>query len=745
MAVKFRPSQEAIIEGYHGGLMGISAVPGSGKTFTLSHLAARLVGELARDGLEKEQEVLIVTFSNSAVNGFRKRIADILQTERSLLPYVGYRVRTLHGLAHDIVRERPTLVGLADDFQIIDESVAFAIRDDIVKTLLQSSDWGDRLFEYYRSPMLEENNAKRVRRRDFIDSMANIAQRFIQQAKDKQLTPKQIEAFLAERDEAFDLARFANAVYTDYQWSLTIRGAVDFDDLVRLSLETLQVDGVYRDNLRERWPYILEDEAQDSSLLQEEMLSILSGDRNWVRVGDPNQAINTTFTSADSSLLANFLDNPNVQAQALPVSGRSGQPIIDMANELVYWTTGQHPAPELRPSFFPQRIEPTTKDDPQQNPTLDECNLHIHYTNGQNITPEQELDLIAGSLRKWLPDNQHQTVAVLVPENSRGFKLTEKLREFDIPYEELLRSTTSTRTTVAYLQKILLYLASPHEPRLLSQLFRDVWTPLHEIDDTVAVETLTKALARTRQIEAVVWPFEAVDLQDILNLPNDFPLLSELGDFLFYIRQWLEGLSLPVDQLVLTISQEIFREPIDLALAYKIAVFLRGISQEKASSGLTELATELTAIVENQRRFLGFDDSAEGFEATPGVVTVSTMHASKGLEWDRVYLMAVSNYGFPALQSYDSYIGERWFLRDNLNLEAELLAQLDILTRPHAEYTEGEASLDFRVSYSAERLRLLYVAITRARRELIITWNIGRYWNEGAVNSLALPLMPFVS
>ena len=45
------------------------------------------------------------------------RIAEIVQTQRGLLPYIGYRVRTLHGLAHDIVRERPSLVGLAEDLQ----------------------------------------------------------------------------------------------------------------------------------------------------------------------------------------------------------------------------------------------------------------------------------------------------------------------------------------------------------------------------------------------------------------------------------------------------------------------------------------------------------------------------------------------------------------------------------------------------------------------------------------------------
>ncbi|MCC7452385.1 MAG: UvrD-helicase domain-containing protein, partial [Anaerolineae bacterium] len=82
----FRPGQQAIMT-YKGGKMGVSAVPGSGKTFTLSNLAAKLVERLIEQGVAEDQEVLIVTFANSAVNSFKSRIADIIQTQRGLLPY----------------------------------------------------------------------------------------------------------------------------------------------------------------------------------------------------------------------------------------------------------------------------------------------------------------------------------------------------------------------------------------------------------------------------------------------------------------------------------------------------------------------------------------------------------------------------------------------------------------------------------------------------------------------------------
>src|SRR5690606_40828297 len=106
-------------------------------------------------------------------------------------------------------------------------------------------------------------------------------------------------------------------------------------------------------------------------------------------------------------------------------------------------------------------------------------------------------------------------------------------------------------------------------------------------------------------------------------------------------------------------------------------------------------------------------------EPTKGVVTVATMHAAKGLEWDRVYLMSVNNYSFPAAHEADRFIAEKWFVRDRLNLQAETRRQVELMMAGKPEdYKEGEATRQARLDYAAERLRLLYVGITRARRDL---------------------------
>ena len=109
---------------------------------------------------------------------------------------------------------------------------------------------------------------------------------------------------------------------------------------------------------------------------------------------------------------------------------------------------------------------------------------------------------------------------------------------------------------------------------------------------------------------------------------------------------------LPVDQIILTLAQDIFTDPAELAIAHKLAVLLRQAQNSHQDWRLPELAGELAVIARNERRFLGFSADDTGFnpESHKGEVVISTVHKAKGLEWDRVYLMSVNNYNFPSGQ-----------------------------------------------------------------------------------------------
>jgi len=207
-----RPKQKEILA-YQGGRMGVSAVPGSGKTQILSLLAAQIISSGV---LEDDQAVLVVTLVNSAVDNFSIRVGDFIQ-ERGLLPNIGYRVRTLHGLAHDIVRERPDLLGLSDDFQIIDEREADRIRQDAALAWLRANPYA--LDDYID---LDYDEAKRdwVRRDRLPPKVSDVALAFIRFAKDEQLTPEALHARLDGIPVPIPLAEMGCEIYTSYQRAL---------------------------------------------------------------------------------------------------------------------------------------------------------------------------------------------------------------------------------------------------------------------------------------------------------------------------------------------------------------------------------------------------------------------------------------------------------------------------------------------------------------------------------------------
>jgi len=700
-------------------------------------LAAELVAEV----IEDQEEVLVVTLVNSAVDNVSNRIDKDLK-DRGLIPRVGYRVRTLHGLAHDIVRERPGLVSLAEDFQIIDEREAARILEDCCTGWLQTH---AGILERYVKPDIEGTKLSWVERDPWPELMQDIAGAFIRRAKDQRIYPESLQSLLVDREQELPLAHMGAAIYASYQRALSYRGGVDFDDLIWRALDALRADPDYLERLQKRWAFILEDEAQDSSRLQEEILKTLAGEHgNWVRVGDANQAIFETFTTASPEYLRRFMKREDVTPLELPHSGRSCEEIINLANHLIDWVAQGHPEPDVRKALSTPHILPAPPGDSQPNPAAGPDGIRLIR---QTFTAEEEIRRVADSLERWLrlPEHQQETVAVLVPRNERGFKVADELRGRGVKCLELLQSTASTRQTARLLGSVLSYLAEPASAGKLAEAFRASKREAKEhAEENQQVKRLSKMLRRCPRVEDYLWPQLGRDWMATLSKDeaDALEMVDELAAFRELMRTWQQAVVLPIDQLILTLAQDLFEEPVDLALAYKLALLLRDVSHVHSEWGLTELTEELGIIARNQRKFMGLsqDDTAFDPNNYRGTVVVTTMHKAKGLEWDRVYLMSVNNYDFPSVQSYDTYIAERWFIRDNLNLQAECLSQLDA-ARTGGPYTEGQATYQARLDYVAERLRLLYVGITRARKELIVTWNTGQATKDGRRAQQAVPFI----
>ncbi len=754
---QLRPAQEAILE-YEGGRLGISAVPGSGKTFTLSRLAAKLVHKLAASGPLDDREVLVVTFTNAAAENFRSSIGRVVESRR-LLPS-GFRVGTIHSLAHEIVRERPGLVALGEDFDIIDERTSQDIKRQAVNNYLQANP--DFLGAFIRP---EDLRNPRNMERQLPGTAQEIADAVIRRVKELRTDAETLENLLRQQSGSWPLLSFGLQVCRDYQRGLSVRGGVDFDDLIILALQALETDENLLARLQQRWPYVLEDEAQDSSILQEQMLSLLtSAHGNWVRVGDPNQAINTTFTSADPRFLREFVGRETVRSLPLPNSGRSAMPIIELANRFIDWTRKEHPVLPLDKALSLPHILPTEEDDPQRNPDPGDPAVYFY---DPPLTPADEIRILLTSLQRWLPKHPDKTVAVLVPDNYRGEQFSQAFEKADLPYDDsLLRSTSTTRVAVDALVKAMRYISQPANPSHLSKLWAEVWWPRRGCPQTpsdaekesgpaakveaspawLATESnpdrnapegelpqpvirFGKALGRLRLPERFIYPAAGDDWLQELGWIDDFDRFRPAVDrFRQDLRRWCSAAVLPVDELILTLGQDLFTEAPERALAHSAAILLANMVRERPELRLPELTKELEQTAANKRRFLGFGEETRGFDPPAGKVTIATMHTAKGLEWDRVHLASVSNYSFPSGADDEYYRGQPRFIRDNLNLTEEALEQTRQLHMGTLDdYVQEEATREARREFAAERLRLLYVGITRARQELVLTYNTGRF------------------
>ncbi len=752
--------QQAAIAAYRGGLMAVSAAPGSGKTHTLAALAARLI----QDGsVPPESEVLVVTFTHSAVDTIQARIRRALEAER--LPAEGFRVVTLHGLANQIVRERPDLAGTAQDFRIDDELSGRQTLPEAARSFIETE------YDYWRSflpPDLSNRQAADVEAQ-WRETTQRVGNEVIRLAKNLRLTPADLRR-LIEGSQAgaggqlpiSPFLRIGAAIYERYERILSAGGRLDFDDLIWRAIIALNNDDAFRRRLGQRWLYILEDEAQDSTPLQEEILGALSQEHgNWVRVGDPNQAIMTTFTASDVRFFRDeFPRRPGVRKASLSASGRSAQPIIDLANRLADWAVLRHPEPEARRMGLSNEtpIEPVGPDDPQANPPADECIIHVQaFGDG-----EAEKQQVAESAVRYVLQNPTRTCGVLVPTNAFGRLIVGALQSIQerhqdqVLFEDQLRNPAGVRNVARVLGQALRFCSQPVNSAALvglRQALADlaIWDRRAGRDESRGVaearpaygapanDARVNTLLRSARLERLLFPEPAGQPALPERVVVSGPEKIELNRLAALAAKWLRASVLPADQLVLSVAHDVFRRDEDLAVAHGLAVSLRRYLVVNPQAQLGDLAEQLDDIASNRQKYMSDSLVEAGFEPAPGVITVTTMHKAKGLEWDRVYLTSVDQIEFP--HDVDgAFRGEQWYLEGRdpaTEARMQLRALHDWAMRGTPMPDERELIRQARLEYIAERLRLLYVGITRARRDLIVSYSRQRL---GRPNQLALAI-----
>lgn len=709
-----RPGQQEILD-YEGGCLGVAAVPGSGKTTTIAALAARLLeARLRGEGpIGDSGDILVVTYQNAAAEALRHRIGRSLGAAG--LPPGGFTVRTLHSLSYGIVQMWPGHAGTTADVRVLDDRSQRDLIDRAVAdwTSQNVSTWGrlapgdGTTFD----PGWEES-WRRI--------AASLARTCIAAAKNRRLDADGLlDRVARHRGEGEELPgwlflRIGAEIFARYQLLVATSGGIDFNDMVRLAVDLVEDHPDLAQRLNERWPVVLEDEAQDSVPLQEALLTRLTAQRrNWIRVGDPNQSITSTFTSADPRFLRRFLERDEVTALEMQVSGRCAPPVMEVANDLVDWVCDEYPVVEVRQrAFRRQHMVPTGIDDPQQNPPREESRIALRGYE----TRDEELWAVARGAARFRQSHAGMTLAALVPTNRLGYDLTEVLRAAEVPFDERLQSGRSARTVVDRLAAVLAFVADPLSSRALESAFQALQAEARPAGAPEEADGLGPVVRSCYRPESLLFPQPGVTLADAfppvqaLREADPAPLerLAERS------RRWLSAARLPVDQLVLAMAADLFAGD-DLPRVHRVAQYLKRRADQNPAWRLPDLAADLKR-PDAARQALGLDDE-QAYEPTPGELTVTTMHKAKGMEWDLVYLVGVDGTEFPGTTE-DHFRGTQ----EHLGGDPAELARAQLTSILDGDGTAATARAG-QVEYISERLRLFYVAITRARRYLSVSFS----------------------
>ncbi|MCB8986797.1 MAG: ATP-dependent helicase [Ardenticatenaceae bacterium] len=724
-SLPLRPAQAEILK-YKNGRLAISAVPGSGKTFTLSLLAAQLIAD-GRIDPNAGQQVLIVTYLNSSVDTFKARIRKRL--DEIDLPPTGFDVRTLHSLALEIVRLAESGLGEENPGpDVLDEVRSNHALSQAVTT------WIEAFPDQWHAFLTEDTPQMRARWRDITERTART---FIRSAKNERYHPEEILQKLesANQDETSSsleslvsqspLLWMMAGIYGRYQTILSRQGALDFDDLIWQAVDLLENRPHFADELRRRWPYVLEDEAQDSVPLQEVLLTQLTGlDGNWVRVGDPNQAITSTFTAAHPRFFNAFIDRPDVVDRPLPNSGRSARLIMGAANAMLHWVIDKHPVPEVRAhTFRRQDILPTPPGDAQTNPPDSEAHIRLKVYKHRE---DEEIPAIARLALRYAQEHPDHTLAILVPTNQVGYTLSDHLDELDADYDNLLRGGSHEREIAAAMHAILAVLADP----LNTKAFVAAHASLHELQHPAAhapdedLPRLHTILRSVHRPETLLFPEDGEEIERALPAgvatEDDLAAIARFAEFM---RRMFELRTLPIDDLALSLGDELFAwgdvHEVDLSISYQIASILRRWRDAQPDWRLPDLVAQLEDVVQGRRGLPLTAPTDLGYEPVAGRITLTTQHSAKGLEWDAVFLAGIDGFWIPG--SLDApFLGVHDFLGGDPTAEAT--AQLRFLMEGHPGIYDGRSATESaHIEIISERLRLLYVGITRARRYLHIS------------------------
>ena len=630
---------------YCDGPQLVIAGAGSGKTRVLTYKIAWLLKNV---GLNP-WNILALTFTNKAANEMKERIGGLVGNERARYLQMG----TFHSVFARILRAESNHVGFTSNFTIYDE----ADSRSLIKNIVRQMGLDDKI---YKPSTIHS----------VISMQKNRLWSAGQYAEDGELLERDRRRNMPEMYKIFRL----------YEQRLQQANAMDCDDLLVQTYRLLKKNEDIRQKYAERFKYVLVDEYQDTNYAQQQIVWLLTKENQHITVvGDDYQSI-YAFRGANINNILSFSKiYDNAKMFKLEQNYRSTQNIVAAANSLM-----KHNRRQIEKEVF------------SKNSTGEKVNII------ETISDKREASIVCRTIKDMIRTEgaRYSDFAILYRTNAQSRLFEEEMRKPEIGLGEHYRiygglsfyQRKEIKDIIAYFRLIV----NPDDEEAFRRIIN---YPARGIGDT----TVQKIIAAAQQHGVSLWEIVCNPVENELNVNRG--VISKLTAFETLIRQFMDKLQ-TADAYAL--GKEIVekagierdlaadkspegdsrRENVD-SLMSGIAEFVQAQKEDDDAEHI-HLADYLSTVS------LMTDIDSDSEEDSKDKITLMTIHAAKGLEFNTVFVVGLEENIFPSLLSTDN---------------------------PEA---------------IEEERRLLYVAITRAEKHCYLTWTHSR-WRYGKMDGFVNP------
>ena len=630
---------------YCDGPQLVIAGAGSGKTRVLTYKIAWLLKNV---GLNP-WNILALTFTNKAANEMKERIGGLVGNERARYLQMG----TFHSVFARILRAESNHVGFTSNFTIYDE----ADSRSLIKNIVRQMGLDDKI---YKPSTIHS----------VISMQKNRLWSAGQYAEDGELLERDRRRNMPEMYKIFRL----------YEQRLQQANAMDCDDLLVQTYRLLKKNEDIRQKYAERFKYVLVDEYQDTNYAQQQIVWLLTKENQHITVvGDDYQSI-YAFRGANINNILSFSKiYDNAKMFKLEQNYRSTQNIVAAANSLM-----KHNRRQIEKEVF------------SKNSTGEKVNII------ETISDKREASIVCRTIKDMIRTEgaRFSDFAILYRTNAQSRLFEEEMRKPEIGLGEHYRiygglsfyQRKEIKDIIAYFRLIV----NPDDEEAFRRIIN---YPARGIGDT----TVQKIIAAAQQHGVSLWEIVCNPVENELNVNRG--VISKLTAFETLIRQFMDKLH-TADAYAL--GKEIVekagierdlaadkspegdsrRENVDTLMS-GIAEFVQAQKEDDDAEHI-HLADYLSTVS------LMTDIDSDSEEDSKDKITLMTIHAAKGLEFNTVFVVGLEENIFPSLLSTDN---------------------------PEA---------------IEEERRLLYVAITRAEKHCYLTWTHSR-WRYGKMDGFVNP------